>query len=595
VIDYHSNCVALSEFITKLSAANFADAATTQAKKRALDAVGAQGGGALLGAFVYHLIGHAASDGAEISLMERAAGLWARGINVLSHLGAIRTDLEAALENPSDPGSVDRFNQAILQAQIFRNSCLGMQTEIDALRSDVMKFPHLRPHPRQGDQDTDSWDWGNRVLARRTDALVRSLFRHSSNSMTLAFATGAASSYGANVTISTYLGQVVGGPRRAHRHRDRIARNAVGAWFAAHNSAAVTPGTMAQRITFGSPAQPALPPELDALLRDALTDTFDLGRTQPLPDLQLGYSRLVNHLKLLDDFVLPQYPAMPSQVWVAAQYEDTQNPPGSLRPQDVDVTGQDGGGVAATYGPASAGSNSSDPSDSSKTAKGCGIALFLIIVVDLVQALVQCLVQWGNGHTCTFWENMLLEKLWEQDPPDPTDPQQQHTTTSQLTAMSSSPQVESWIWQLFETHNFGWELMSSSQVWLAIAGLIYPTPFIKNPPYKELTLAEVKPWPHREELDPTNYQFYPSSPLENPTAMLSPFPGGALPDVPLSKNELNASAFSLSLWRQIVAGQHDSQNRDLDADRGYGHLCWATRGSIRADPVDVKILGYDEQ
>ena len=43
----------------------------------------------------------------------------------------------------------------------------------------------------------------------------------------------------------------------------------------------------------------------------------------------------------------------------------------------------------------------------------------IILLIDVLQALVQCLVQAADEETCTFWDNMLLSELWEQDPPDP--------------------------------------------------------------------------------------------------------------------------------------------------------------------------------
>jgi hypothetical protein len=77
VVDYHGGCVSLTEFTAALSAANFTDPAVTTAKGQALAAISAEGGRALLGAFVHHLFGHAASDGAELDLLERASKLQA--------------------------------------------------------------------------------------------------------------------------------------------------------------------------------------------------------------------------------------------------------------------------------------------------------------------------------------------------------------------------------------------------------------------------------------------------------------------------------------------------------------------------------------
>lgn len=407
---------------------------------------------------------------------------------------------------------------------------------------------------------------------------------------------GACASYGANVVGSAYIGHTVGGPRRTHRYRDRLARNAVGSWLASHHPASLPPSTMASRITFGSPANPTLPSELESLMGKALTDTFDVTRTLPVPDLQLGYRRLVQHLTLLDGFVLPPVPAQPAQVWMANLYADPQNPPPSLRPQDIDVNGQDGGGVAVQYGPSSTGSASPDGSDSSSTAKGCGIVVIAIILADLLQAFIQCIGQWANHHTCTFWDNMLLKKVWEQDPPDPrnpTEPQNPNVTASQLTAITSSPQAAQLVGMLFDVHCQVWEAMDRAYAFLAVTGLIYPGDLVTMPLYAQFTsVPGALPWPHREEADPaSSYHLYPSSPLENPTTTPSSFPTGAHPDAYLNA----ANMPMLELWRQIASNEFDSQNRDLDADRGFGHLCWAAGGPIHNDPVNVVILGYNEQ
>lgn len=417
----------------------------------------------------------------------------------------------------------------------------------------------------------------------------------------MAFATGAVASYGANVAGSAYLGRVVGGPRRTHRHRDRIARNAVGSWLAGRHAAATTPTTMADLITFGPPGSPTLPVELETLVHQALTDTFDLGRTQPLPDLQLGYRRLVTHLRLLDGFVRPPVPIPPALVWMAKLYSDPQNPPPSLRPQNTDLTGQDGGGVAVEVGPPSPGSPTSGASDSSKAAAGCFILALILILIDLIQAFVQCIGQWANGNTSTFWENMLLSKPWEKDPPyprDATQPTNPNVTAARLTAIAAGPQAAQLVKLLSDVHSDAWEAMDRAYGYLAVTGLIYPGHLTTTPPYAELTSSPAdRPWPRREERDPSNtYHMYPASPAENPVATPSPFPPGARPDVSLTADgQLNASNIALALWRQVAAGDQDSHNRDLDGDRDALHECWAAAGSISDDPVDILVLGYDEQ
>lgn len=593
MLDYHGDCVALSEFVSALSAASFPDPGAAAAQQRALDAVAAEPGAALLGALVQQVLVQASSDGAELDLLGRAADAWGRARALCNRLGTVRADLEGAMEDPAAPGAADRFNTAAVSGQELANEVVALRLEVDGLRTDALAFRHLPPHPRQRDRGTPDWDWGNLLLARRTDALVRDIHRRAVNDRELSFAVGAGVAYGANVAGSAYVGHTVGGPRRTHRLRERLARNTVGSWFAAHHPAAVAPTTMAERVTFGPAGAPAMPSELETLLGGAIAHTFDLARTAPLPDLQLGYRRLVHHLRLLDAFDLPAVPQPPSTLWLARLYGDPATPPPSLRPQDVDVVGQDGGGVAVSMGPGEPGSTSPDSSDSSKVAKGCGILVLAIILIDLLQAFVQCIGQWANGNTCTFWQNMLLSKLWEQDPPDPRDPTNPGVSQDQLTAVSGAPQAVELVSVLFDAHNQAWEAMERARVFLCATGLIYPTVVNGLPLFEQFTAVPAQEsWPHREEADPeSTYHLYPVSPLEHPTETASPYAGGAAPSTFLPQ----ATAISLGQWGQIARDQRDSQNRDLDADRGFGHACWTAQNSVHDDPVDVVVLGYDEQ
>ncbi|WP_433303963.1 hypothetical protein ACQP2F_13515 [Actinoplanes sp. CA-030573] len=600
MIDYHGDHIGLDVFLTTLAATAFPDAATAGARDRAVAAASGEDGASLLGAFVHQLLAHAAADGAELDLLHRAADLWQRGTGLCDRLGGLRADLESALEQPADPGSAAKFNAAAVGIQEFGNTLNAMRLEIDALRTDVGKFPHLPPHPRQRDERVEEWNWSDLTLGRRTDAFVRNLFRIANDETTLAFAVGATAAYGANVAGSAYLGHAVGGPRRSHRHRDRIARNATGSWLALHHPAARTPGQMRARVTFGPAGAPALPPALASLVADTLAATFDPARTPPAPDLDLGYRRLLDHLDLLDGFALPAVPSPPGQLWLASLYGDPQNPPPSLVPQDVDVVGQDGGGVAVTYGPSEPGSSTPNKSDSNSGSTVCGIIALVLIVLDLAQAFVQCIVQWANKEPCTFWQNMLLEKLWEKDPPDPRDPNgpsDPNVTAQQLTAMADSPQVAQLVGLLYDLHSRTWEAIDRAYVFLAVSGLIYPGHLVGNPVYAQFTaLPPLTAWPHREEPDPVaSYHRFPTAPLENPATTPSWFPAGSTPDVFLSMNtDLSAPRLSLNLWRQIARGEQDSQNHDLDADRGAAAPCWAAAGSVQDDPVGVVILGYDD-
>jgi hypothetical protein len=322
---------------------------------------------------------------------------------------------------------------------------------------------------------------------------------------------------------------------------------------------------------------PALPADLEDLVAGALTETYDLTRTAPLPDLQLGFRRLVEHLELLDRFGAVAAPTPPAPLWAAALWGDPANPPPTLRPQDVDVVGQDGGGAAVQLGPGGPGSSTPGDSDSATASKGCGIAVLAIILIDLLQAFVQCIGQWASGSTCTFWQNMLLSKLWEQDPPDPRDPSNPGVSQQQLTAIAGAPQATELVGVLFEAHTQAWEAMSRAREFLALTGLVYPT--------------------EREEADPVaRFHEYPTSPIEHEDVPASPYLPESPPTVVFDPiGPLHAATVSLGQWVQVVRGQQDSQNLDLDADRGFGHPCWSARQSVHDDPVGVDVLGYDEQ
>ena len=595
MIDYHAHTLALEEASKTLAAAPFTDAALLSARNEIQIDLSVANGHAMLGALVDHLFAHAVSDGSELALLNRAADLWDRGVALYNDLGSVRDRFESSLAAPGDPDALSQFNTAAFDVQLFAQKAYAMQAEVIGLRDDVSSLKYLTTHPRQLDEPANSWDWSSLLLGRRTDALVRNLSRLAHDSGTRAFAFGALASYGANAAGSAYLGAVVGGPRRSHRFRDRIARNTIGSWLSRKYLTTPSPGKIAKIVRFGGPNRAVLPSGVEQLLKDALKATFDLSRTPEPPNLQRGYRRMLRHLQLIDGFSRPPVPAPPQSVWLAKLYGDPSNPPPSLRPQDVGLSGDPGGGVS--LGSNSSGNPAPSQSDNEKSSTICGIIVAILIIIDLIQAFVQCIVQWAKKQTCTFWDNMLLKKLWEKDPPDPRD--QPPTTdvtasSSELTAMASNDQVTQLIACLFDIHMQIWEALDRAYHFLTFHGLIYPQSLINVPVYSQFTsVPATSQWPRRPVSDPVNrYHLYPGSPLEHPAAAPSGFPVGANPDafVPLA-----ASRFILPLWEQIARGETDTQNLDLDADRGFLHPCWATGKSINEDPVNVRTLDYGDQ
>lgn len=594
MIDYHSDQVALAEFIATLATATPSDPVVTAARDAAIDAVSAHPEAALLGAFVHQLLAHAASDGAELDLLDRASRTWAAGLELYDEVTRIRSVIERTLEDPTADGAADDFNAAAVDAQILANRANALRPGIDALRADTMALRHLARHPRQSDRPVDEWDWANLTLARRTDAVTRALYRHASDQATTALAVGAVSAYGANAAGSAYLWQVVGGPRRSHRHRDRIARYAVGEWLARFHPAGVPLSQLADRLTAGG-AVSELDPALAAQLEGSLAEAFDHGGVQSLPSLSIGFERLVRHLRLLPTIRLPEPPGLPSGSWTERLYGDPQSSPPSLRTRDADVNGMDGGGVAVTY--------TTDPQPGSKKSSStdaatvCGIIFLILILIDVVQALVRCIVQWAQGDTCTFWQNMFTSALFEQDPPDPTDPtgpQTPDVTAQGLSTIGAGRQGEELVHSLYEVQAQMCETLHRAHGFLAYGGLIYPGPRAEGPLFAQFTrTGSFVALPRRAPDDPfaTSYAF-PQTPVESPAEEPS-FDEGSAPDAWLGTWSTWASgSISLSIFTQVAAGTFDAGNLDLDADRSGRHLCWQAAGSVHDDPIAVQTLGY---
>jgi len=605
MIDYRAHASAFEGVRKSLAAESWGDPAMTAARDETLADVALAPDHALLGAFVDHLFTHAVSDGTEIALLERSSALWGQGLELYELLGSARKDLESALANPGNPASADLFNGAAMDSQRLAQGMHALQASIFSLRDDIAAQPHLPDHPRQLDEPASNWDWGNFHLARRTDAFARTLADRADDPATRAFAFGALTAYGGNACGSAYVGHVVGGPRRAHRFRDRLARNTLGSWIAAHDASIESLATMSQRLQFGAASAPTLPAAVETLIQHALSGTFDLTHTQPVPDLQLGYRRLVRHLELLDDFVRPSLPDMPMPVFTAKLFGDPANPPPTIRPQDATVTGDTGGGVSV--GTNTPGEPTPGKDDSKKTSGSvCGaiLALLILFAILLVVAFIKCVIEWADGKKCNYFEELgdLITGLFKKDEPDPRDPPTSENpgmSSAGLTAFAGTDQAVQLVGYLWDMQIQLWEALENSYSYLAATGLIYPDGLLELPLYEQFTaIPGAGGWPHRPAADSGgSYHLYPTSPLENPTETPSPFPSKATPNVFAAGQDRRAATpagVALPVWEQIARGDLDSPNLDLDADRGFQHQCWSTGGSIDDDPLNVVVLGYDE-
>ena len=613
MIDYRANVAALESFRDFLAKEPLADPAVASIRDEHIAALGKAGDMALLGSLIDHLLWHASSDGSELLLVERAANLWRTGVELHGMMTEFRTNLEAALSDPAAPTSVAQFNAAGQEFSEFEIAADGKQAELWALRDDIYDTAHPRAHPRQEDKPLGDWGWADLFIARRTDAFVRSTLAHASDTRTRAFSLGVTANYGANACGSGYLGQVVGGPRRSHRHRDRLARNAVGSWFALHYPGIPSLTDIATQIRYGL-VTPVLPSSIEDLINTSLSDAYNLGRTPPLPDLQLGYRRLLRHLEALDSFAIPLPPSLPVEPFLSAIYGSTSTPPVSVvqmtaELQLVESTGSgSGSGVAPQNMPS--GSSTAGQEDSRRSSKlDCGAFFegFFRLVALAGTLFGPCWGAFAEGEDCKIWEDTKknFTEWWRtmfagQEPLTEGETAT-NVTLSRLIAASDNSAVIEIIRSMYETQNQLWEGLNSAYGFLSICGLIYPDAILGRVPYSEFVAIPSPPgtgWPHLPTKDSAEGAHeFPKTPLEQPTVTTSVYPPGAAPGAFLTPGEGGVAIgahISGAVWKQVAAGQRDAVNFDRDADRGLFHPCWTAGRSINDTPIDVVVLDYSD-
>jgi hypothetical protein len=615
VIDYRASLAALHAFRDVLASASFSDPSLIGRRDAQILEFDNGRWFAVLGALTPHLLWHAASDGTELNLAERAATLWRAGLELYKLIGKHRADLEGALADPTNPDAGLKFNRAMQTRDVIAAAMAGKEAQIAILRDDIYNAGFPGPHPRQEDEALKHWTWADVFLARRTDAFARAIWIRASDMETSAFAFGVMSSYGANVCGSAYLGQVVGGPRRSHRYRDRLARNAVGSWFALNQPASASLRDLADTIQFGLLA-PTLPSSIETLLTNALTETYDMGRTPPLPDLQLGYGRLIRHLRALDSFRMPEPPALPQEPFLSKIFADPASQPFSVVQAAISaaanpIASGGGGGVTPLTAPGNPPqSGSVGAQDSKSNSKlDCGAFLEALAIWSILSIVLfgPCWEDWANGRDCKIWEKMKQDwaDWWasmgggQGAGVSQTGSNTGFLTTGGLAAASQSSQVTDLIYSLYDLHNRCWEALNAAAWYLARTGLIYPDELLSRKVFAGfLTTPPSGGWPRKQVADPAEQShLYPTTAIEQP-AVNPAYPPGSKPDVFVGRPGIaeisTAGGLSLHLWEQTASGNLDGVNFDMDSDRGLDHACWNVSGSINDTPIGVITLDYTD-
>lgn len=592
MLEYHAHIASLDA--AKAAVLAMGDPELSNALAETKEALDQHAAIAQLGCCLDALVTFAESDEQELKLLRQAGDIWQRGLKIYSDLETARLEFELSLVRTDLLDAVNVLQLGINRLYDLSQDCGKLIQEIQALHDAISPLDHLRPHPRQSDLPSPDWTWGDAFLGRRTFALVQSLSAHAGDARGRAFAMGALGGYAGNVAGSAFLGAVVGGPRRLHRYRDRLARNSLGSWMHKH-AGTPSPSELAHILLLdGNRDAPALPADLAMQLRSALAGAYP---SRPLPDLDLGYRRLLEHLELLDRFRMPEPPEPP----IVPLSTD-----GSIQPSTFndDFLGNDNGSVGNSGTPSGPPDITADPlnpgpSNSKKSNGDACLAILAVLGmfagVTFVIFLIWCIDRRIREKDCSPGEFLDASS----DPPDPRDPP---ITQNELQILREPENCGELLQNVFELQMRLWQAFEHARSFLAVTGLIYPPPETLAQPLQRQFLVSRSDllWPRREDSKAAEtYHRYPATPTEQP-AIKEVFPADRQPDwllhSDLVDNTFTVAQIAVEAFR-AMHGPDSSFNLDQDADRGYHHPCWSVSpGTSIIDPVlSVDLLDFDEE
>ncbi|MGP4009868.1 hypothetical protein [Streptomyces sp. 4N124] len=551
-----------------------------------------ESGYALLGALFDHLLERTTEGESEHEILEEAASIYALAIEAMAKMDTFRAEFEAMAKSPAS-ATPQQFTNLLVRMKSLKSFMEGQVDRVKALKSKATPpYSHVPGHRATFDQTVSDWAWRDVVLGRRTDALVRELAAaEDGTSATRAFSFGALTSYSSNCIGSSYLATAVGGPRRSHPLRDRIARYAVGGWLRVKTKdAAIWPTFSTLRESLAALGGPnrQLPDAITNQISTALSKAFPSGSGAPAapPDLQAGYERLLRHLELLDSF--PEAPTPPDI-------------DGDLLVRTLDGSLNDG-----VLGPGASGDPLHDP-DTGPPVNDPNLGPPTPGGVPAVQGqvsdngcfglglLILCL-----GIVAVVITIFILTSDDEDEQGNPT------VTMEALTAFLESDDACRVVANTYNARVYLHEIASICLQSFKRIGLLYPEEAdLGNWRFAQFTELPAEPGlahPHRPSSDESaEYLLWPTSPIEEPTTNPSHYPPSSTPDVFLSGIPNAASPtvgeFGAEVWLRHQDGavpQDSDINLNADADRGYAAACWrvAPGQSINHDPIPVETLGY---
>lgn len=513
----------------------------------------------MLGALYQHLLRHAGPSAAEVSHLDRAATLWQTAIAVSQRIAALRSTVDGLATSPPDVGKIDVVNQAVADAagiQADLTALLGQaRTLIDALRP----VDYLGTHPVAAGRAVADWPWFELSIGRRSGAFVANLalLTQSSPHNTVAaraFAHGALVGYAANAKGGDYLNDVVGGARRGHPYRHKLAANTVGSWLSV-NDPGHTMALPALRDLVGATPVGAI----DDLVTAALGLTYPTLAAKPLPDVSAAVTTMARHLDLLTRFTPLPLPA--NSATAVLKLVDSTGAGGVVEGQ---LTPQ------ALHPLAPPGYFSEESPFEDNTA------------LDWIFAPCEALA-WVLGKIVEAFNWVAVEMgLIDRGSPG---------AASQAQAVVTS---QGYLVLVDLCRTLQYRLYSECQDALTavkLLGIAYPEqPDLPAHPYRQFTKIPRRDRTfHLPPADPAKYLEYPTTAMELPLSAPSPRAVDALPTT-----ILDASSYAVTLLAASAdpAPQPAAENANTDADRGAGALCWQLVTPPGVNPLTAAVLAY---
>lgn len=605
MLDVYAHIASLELLHERLKRESLSGALTGPNVTTALDAMAHAYPFAVLGSIIDHLLAHDGPSKREVALLQDARTIHQDAGDYLQRLRGVRSALEGIAANPAAPAALAAYNAMIGEVNTLVSSFEPLAAKIRGFGWKLRPLRHLRGHPLAQDRPLSDWPWRDVHLSRRTGALASEILRRGRALGTpeaLAFGLGAVAGYVGNAIGSPYLVHGVGGPRRSHPYRDRLASYAVGTWVRNAPLAAGKP-VLRHIPRIGSPNKPRLPDWLPALIHEALANTYPAGAvTARLPDVDAAYGQLLEHFELLGQF--PSFaPPQPIDDDLDLRVVNTLQPQDAWRPDDS--SGQpgpapDGGSGKSIFDPG--------PNQPPWFMEQHNNAWDVIkeICMDVL-LLPFFLVRVG------FW---IGHEAGDDEPKPPSGGSPapfsgsaksiRPRTQAEFDAIMAGNDVLIAVDTLYQLDACMHRMTERALKGMKVFGLLYPEDKdLPDPTYRQFVVlppaALPFTWPARPLSDIDLFLRPPASGVELPPAPPSGFLPGEKPwafliDTGGSGGTVFNQGFGM--WREELLDLPTSPlrnaNLNLDADRTVSNACWALPpgASINDSPVNEVILGY---